>query len=123
MAARDRIGAGLARAALAVAKRLGVTVQLNHRGVGNVALYASVLKDEIVTGDEGSVLYEARVITLEIPVQTGFAYSSTQGEPVTPGDFLTINARVHEVLQPVSKDATGRLYTIRAAQQKRLNQG
>jgi hypothetical protein len=118
MAIRDNIGRGLARANLAVARRIGISGLFSHASAAEVTLYANVLKDAIEQIETSAGLVEKRVLTLQIPVQTGFAYSSNEAEPISPGDRFTFNSREWFALQPIDKDATGRNYVVRFVEDK-----
>lgn len=123
MGVRDDIGVAKASWKVALASVLGVEVQLSHRGAANVTLKAKITREGNELVQDGHVLEERRVLRLEVPVQTGFAYTSAEGEPVTPGDKVTFNAREHAVLDPIEKDSTGRVYYLRVSQNKTLNLG
>lgn len=121
MGARDRIGAGLARASLAVARRLGVSFAFSHRGAAGVTLYGKVVRETIGTARVGDHLVEGRVIYLEVPIQAGFAVAATEAEPVTPGDKITLLTREYAVLDPLEKDWTGYVYLLRLMEEKTLS--
>ncbi|MCW8128912.1 MAG: hypothetical protein KIS92_00880 [Planctomycetota bacterium] len=123
MNVRDRIGAGLARASLAVAGRVGIEGAFSHRGGEAVTLRASVVSEGIEQVETNIGLSELRVLRLQIPVQPGFAYPEGEGEPVTPGDVFTYKDREWSAIQPIEKDSTGRVYLVRFVEDKPLTLG
>lgn len=124
MSARDRIGDGRARASLAVARNLGVTIQFTHRDADPVSLKARVLGDRIESVSRGPIFQELRVLTLQISTaQAGFPVATDEAEPVTPGDLVEYLDREYAVLDPVEKNAQSTVYTLRCTERKRLHQG
>lgn len=123
MAARERIGAGIARGKLALARRMRTSMSLSHRGAGANTIYFNSLGESIGTVQHGGTLEEGRIWWIEVPVQANFAAASTEAEPVTPGDKATILGREYAVLDPIEKDWTGYIYKLKLFEEKTLNIG
>jgi hypothetical protein len=119
----DDLGVTRAAIKLTLAQSLGTTVTLSHRGAAAATLYVRVLRETNERASENGIETELRVLTLEVPTQSGFARTATEAEPVTPGDLVTYLARAYLVLAPVEKDAGGFVYTLRCVERKRLAAG
>lgn len=126
MGALEQIDAARATAKLSVAKAIGTQIQFSHRGGLAVTLYANPLGQSILKERSGGmmgVVTEVRAASFEIPVQTGFARTTGDTEPITPGDVITWMGRHYDVLDPIEKSKAGFIYTVKCAERKRLASG
>lgn len=119
----ERLSKARGDVALALARRLGVTISLSHRGARAATLYARVLEQSLLRRDQGSIVTELRAVTFELAVQEGFPHAQRSVEPITVGDAITYRERAHEVIAPVRKDRGGWIYKVRAIEHKRLASG
>ncbi|MGD0093242.1 MAG: hypothetical protein ABSE73_25285 [Planctomycetota bacterium] len=123
MTAFERLAKARGEVALALARRLGVTISLSHRGAPPVTLFARVLEQSLLRLDQGSIVAEVRTITFELAVQDGFPRAQQGLEPITVGDAIVYRERTHAVSGPVRKDRGGWIYTVLAVEHKRLASG
>ena len=123
MTAFANIGAAEANAEMATARAIGTTVALYHRGGTAVTLTCHVLGNRTEQIMEGGVVREARVLEIEIPIQTHFAVTADDTEPIVFGDKIIYGGRNHFVLDPIGKSPSGHVYTVKCAESKRLASG
>lgn len=123
MSAYAQLATAGATKSLALAKAVGLTVTLAHRGATAVSLYAEKEGEDIQIISDGPMKIEQRVLRLKIPVQSGLVAPTAEAEPITPGDVIAYLGRSYSVLDPVGKVDGGYVYQVRAVEQKRLSQG
>lgn len=123
MSVRDLIGQADADAILAEAKAMGETISFSHRGAGASTLYALVLGESLNLDRAGGMLVQERQREFIIPVQTGFAVSADDTEPICAGDTITWKSKVYSVVDPIVKLDGERVYRVTTVQQKTLGMG
>lgn len=122
MSAFDQIGSAEAAAVLAEARAIGISGSFSHRGAVAVTLKALVMDTDLLIVEQPGINTEVRVLTLMIPTgQTGFSTPTVEAEPITPGDTWTFKGRVHYALSPIKKNIQSTVYTVKFAEQKRLD--
>lgn len=105
-------------------KVVGVTVAFSNRGAAPVTLSCLYLGDDIIPTEQNGIVTEIKTSKFEIGVQTGFAYSDSDIEPVTVGDKVTYNGKEYSVSQGgIHKDDIGSVYTLTCTESKRIGSG
>lgn len=118
------VGRAQALAHLAVAKATGIQITLSHRNATAVTLWALVVGENVGKIGQGGMIIEERVLDLSIPaVQTGFAVTTDETEPLTPGDVVTYLGRKYSVCDPIDKKSAGYIYLPHCLEKKPLAVG
>jgi hypothetical protein len=123
MATYDIISRVVSEARYGAARAVGVPVSFSHRGAAAHTIYCQPGPAGIEPNMRNGVVTEVRTQEFIVPCQRHFRRSTTDTEPVTPGDTLTWQGKVYSVSQNVRMDPFKAVYHLETSEFKRLAEG
>jgi len=123
MSTFDDIGTAAASASKAVADALGIDITFSARSAAGVILRAILIDDSSAEVEVDGRIEIERMLTLEIPTQTGFVKATDGAEPIIPGDTITFLSRIYSVIAPIVTEGNRTVYIVRCVHHKALSKG